>query len=365
MGSHIFRAVYLTLLIGSVLRCGGSEQSETPKTEADFTTTIPKTGLEKDLQQVFTLGPSNTLQVIDETGDADYLPKEGENLREALVSPYSVAYRFVNGACDFNETVKFKNAFPGYEEPVWVREEPSSGEGVNSPSGKAVRYTFTNPPAEYLGGGLSFCVQFKTFLASGSQTSTSTAATSGSSASAGGTKPDFSTQPNEQESQSHAPAPEDSPGSPGQSEPSEKPIQPESQQGETGEGEDEDDGDDHPQGDESSPEVRPDIPDVGNPSLPKPPDDSPQVDQSQGSSNPDGGSHHPSAPESPEGETASGSDATTEQEGSLTRRLSDAQPEKASFLTIVVHSATWSLAGGMSTLLVFLLAAAGTLPSIC
>ncbi|KFG32085.1 Toxoplasma gondii family A protein [Toxoplasma gondii p89] len=362
MGSHIFRAVYLTLLIGSVLHCGGSEQSETPKTEADFTTTIPKTGLEKDLQQVFTLGPSNTLQVIDETGDADYLPKEGENLREALASPYSVAYRFVNGACDFNETVKFKNAFPGYEEPVWVREGPSSGEGVNSPSGKAVRYTFTNPPAEYLGGGLSFCVQFKTFLASGSQTSTSTAATSGSSASAGGTKPDFSTQPNEQESQSHAPAPEDSPGSPGQSEPSEKP---ESQQGETGEGEDEDDGDDRPQGDESSPEVRPDIPNVGNPSLPKPPDDSPQVDQSQGSSNPDGGSHHPSAPESPEGEMASGNDVTTEQEGSLTRRLSDAQPEKASFLTIVVHSATWSLAGGMSALLVFLLAAAGTLPSIC
>ncbi|KYF40469.1 Toxoplasma gondii family A protein [Toxoplasma gondii ARI] len=364
MGSHIFRAVYLTLLIGSVLRCGGSEQSETPKTEADFTTTIPKTGLEKDLQQVFTLGPSNTLQVIDETGDADYLPKEGENLREALDTPYSVAYRFVNGACDFNETVKFKNAFPGYEKPVWVSEESSSGEGVNSPSGKAVRYTFTNPPAEYLDGGLSFCVQFKTFLASGSQTSTSTAATSGSSASAGGTKPDFSTQPNEQESQPHAPAPEDSPGSPDHSDPSEKPIQPESQQG-TGEGEDKDDVGDHQQGDESSPEARPEIPSVGNPSLPQPPADSPQVDQSQGSSNPDGGSQHPAEPESPGGEAASGNDVTTEQQGSPTRRLSDAQPAKASFLTIVVHSATWSLAGGMSALSVFLLAAAGTLPSIC
>ncbi|CBZ56345.1 unnamed protein product [Neospora caninum Liverpool] len=179
MERQLFRAVCLTLLLGTVLSCVASETSE-QKPAANFTTTIPKEGLERDVEQVFYLGPSSTLQVIDETGKAKYLPEPSTSSDESLAESYPAAYRFENGACDFSKTVDFKAAFPGYTKPLWVADEKGSGASGEASSGGPVRYTFTNPPAECLSGVLSFCVRFKTVLAAGSDsaTSSSTAVTS-------------------------------------------------------------------------------------------------------------------------------------------------------------------------------------------
>ncbi|KEP62273.1 UNVERIFIED_CONTAM: toxoplasma gondii family A protein [Hammondia hammondi] len=354
MGRHIFRAVYLTLIIGSVLHCGGSEPSETPKTEADFTTTIPKAGLEKDVQQVFTLGPSNTLQVTDETGDAVYLPKEGENLREALANPYGVAYRFVNGACDFNERVKFTDAFPGYAEPLWVREASSSGEGANLPSGKAVRYTFTNPPAEYLGGGLSFCVKFKTVLAagSGSQTTVSTMPTPETTNSV---QPEETIPPGVGNNQSQNPdadsvtPPPPNPG-PSVQEPDSNPEIDQEQ----------DDTEQHEEGNGADPVLPSDRPSNGNGVGPSPPAKPPVLDQTTG------GGLVPEPPKEADLESEKDNQDIARGEGGVdvsarSRRLSGTPAEKEAYLTIIVHSAAGRFAGGMSALSLFLFALTGTL----
>ncbi|CBZ56339.1 unnamed protein product [Neospora caninum Liverpool] len=171
MQRQLFRAVCLTLLLGTVLSCVASETSE-QKPAADFTTTIPKEGLERDVEQVFYLGPSSTLQVIDETGKAKYLPEPSTSSDESLAESYPAAYRFENGACDFTQTVEFKDAFQGYTKPMWVLEESDSVETEGASMGGPLRYTFTNPSAEYLGGGSSFCVRFKTVLATGSDSVT-------------------------------------------------------------------------------------------------------------------------------------------------------------------------------------------------
>ncbi|CBZ56347.1 unnamed protein product [Neospora caninum Liverpool] len=172
MERQLFRAVCLTLLLGTVLSCVASETSE-QKPAANFTTTIPKEGLERDVEQVFYLGPSSTLQVIDETGKAKYLPEPSISSDESLAESYPAAYRFENGACDFSKTVDFKAAFPGYTKPLWVADEKGSRASGEASSGGPVRYTFTNPPAECLSGVLSFCVRFKTVLAAGSDSATS------------------------------------------------------------------------------------------------------------------------------------------------------------------------------------------------
>ncbi|CBZ56333.1 unnamed protein product [Neospora caninum Liverpool] len=168
MERQLFRAVCLTLLVGAVLSCVASETSE-QKTEVDFTATIPKGGLERDLEQVFSLGPSGKLQVVDETGDAVYLPQPSEGADEQSSDSYSAAYLFENGVCDFTKKVVFKEAFPGYTKPLWVSDETPSGESEKASTGGIVKYTFTNPPAEYVGGRVSFCVRFRTVLANSSQ----------------------------------------------------------------------------------------------------------------------------------------------------------------------------------------------------
>ncbi|CBZ56337.1 unnamed protein product [Neospora caninum Liverpool] len=194
MERQLFRAVCLTLLVGAVLSCVASETSE-QKTEVDFTATIPKGGLERDVQQVFSLGPSGKLQVVDETGDAVYLPQPSEAADEPSSDPYSAAYLFENGACDFTKMVVFKEAFPGYTKPLWVSDETPSGESKKASTRGIVKYTFTNPPAEYVGGRVSFCVRFRTVLAAGSQSETNTG-TGGTSSSPGSGNSGGATIPN-------------------------------------------------------------------------------------------------------------------------------------------------------------------------
>ncbi|KEP62267.1 UNVERIFIED_CONTAM: Toxoplasma gondii family A protein [Hammondia hammondi] len=193
MERHIFRAVCLALLTETVSHCVASENSATPKTKADVTTTIPKAGLKGDVEQVFSLGPSGTLQITDETGTAVYLPNPGEDVDGALLDLYGFAYRYEKGACDFNKTVKFKDAFPGYDKSLWVQLKSSAEDNGKTSQTGTVRYRFTNPPAKYLGGGLSFCVRFQTVLSSGSTslTSTPSPSSSGSTGSAdSGPSPD-------------------------------------------------------------------------------------------------------------------------------------------------------------------------------
>ncbi|KFH09324.1 Toxoplasma gondii family A protein [Toxoplasma gondii VAND] len=188
MTGQIFRAVSLTLLIGALLPSAASKTSE-QNAEADFTATIPKEGLQGNVEKVFFLGPSNTLQIIDQTGAAVYLPEKSANTQQSSSKPYSVAYRFENGACDFTKTVEFEDIFPDYTTAVWDQEQKDSETSGGESAEKVVKYRFTNPPAEYLGEGLSFCVRFKTVLApkTDSGTNTSTVATQASTS--GSTQP--------------------------------------------------------------------------------------------------------------------------------------------------------------------------------
>ncbi|KEP62265.1 UNVERIFIED_CONTAM: Toxoplasma gondii family A protein [Hammondia hammondi] len=185
MEGQILRVVCLTLLVGTLLSCSASE-TNVPSAEVDFTATIPETGLARDVEQVFFLGPSNTLRVIDETAQAVYLPRANESTDLNESEMYTVAYRYKNGACDFTQIFQFNDAFPSYATPLWVREEQSSAVIQKRAAAKRVMYTFTNPPAEFLSSGLSFCVRFKTVLASGSSSQTSTPSPSSSRSSSSG-----------------------------------------------------------------------------------------------------------------------------------------------------------------------------------
>ncbi|CBZ56334.1 unnamed protein product [Neospora caninum Liverpool] len=344
MEGQLFRAVCLTLLMGTVLSCAASETSQ-KKAEADFTTTIPKEGLERDVEQVFYLGPSSTLQVIDETGKAKYLPEPSTTSDDALSEQYSVAYRFENGTCDFTQTLVFNDAFPGYTKPLWVPDKSGSAETEGAPSGGRVRYTFTTPPEEYLGGGLSFCVRFKTVLASGSESQTSTSTTATSVTSGETTKP----------GEHGNPKPDANPESGSSSEGSLGSSQPQ-----PGHGAGVDDGD----GLEEEAGVL-DVPHLGGSSavsshndtlIPSP--DPPVLDKNQ--------SMRAGLALSPT--TESGLDinsvSTAKQNGARLRRLSEHFVESDAFLTIVVHSAAWRFAGGMSALSVCLLTVAVILVAI-
>ncbi|KEP62240.1 UNVERIFIED_CONTAM: Toxoplasma gondii family A protein [Hammondia hammondi] len=174
-----------------MLPCIASEITEpTTTTNPDFTVTIPKGGLPVDAEEVFFLQPSQILRVIDKTGKAVYMPQKSTDSADASQGTrtdadvgssesYTAAYAFVNGECDFKKTIEYKLAFLGYATPLWVRTASSAPEAGGSSSAAVVTYTLTNPPAEYLSQSVSFCVRFKTSLASGtsSPTTTSTAAT--------------------------------------------------------------------------------------------------------------------------------------------------------------------------------------------
>ncbi|KFG58605.1 Toxoplasma gondii family A protein [Toxoplasma gondii RUB] len=191
MESVVLRAIWLTVLIGGMLPCIASEITEpTMTTNPDFTVTIPKGGLPQDVEEVFFLQPSQILRVIDETTKAVYMPQKNteseRSSQETRATPeapsteiYSTAYAFVNGECDFKKEIEYKEAFLGYATPLWVRTASGAPEAGGSSSAAVVTYTLTNPPAAYLSQSVSFCVRFKTSLASGtsSPTTTSTTAT--------------------------------------------------------------------------------------------------------------------------------------------------------------------------------------------
>ncbi|KYF40489.1 Toxoplasma gondii family A protein [Toxoplasma gondii ARI] len=340
MARQLFRVVCLTLVTGTVLSCAASEKE--PTATADFTATIPKTGLERSVEKVFFLGPSNTLQVIDQTGAAVYLPEKSANTQESSSKPYSVAYRFENGACDFTKTVEFKDIFPDYTTAVWDQEQKDTSGGESAE--KVVKYRFTNPPAEYLGEGLSFCVRFKTILAAGlgSPTKTSTSSTS-HGGSDGQTPGDETTEEESPQEQGPSQGPVDgsSPGDGSQGHSEEVGQQLPS----VGQGEEEEENSDigaSPAtpgvvaGGADSPAVPGEPPahnaekDQGSPSLFNPQG---KVTEEKGRLDHDEGHE--------------GEDATQEPTGVNVRRLDAPALVQDAYLTIVVHSAAWSSASGI------------------
>ncbi|EPR63194.1 Toxoplasma gondii family A protein [Toxoplasma gondii GAB2-2007-GAL-DOM2] len=148
MKGYIFRAACLTLLVGAALSCVATESSD-PKTEADFTATIPKGGLEKNVEKVFNLGPSRALQVIDETDSVVYLREKIKSSGETVADRFSAAYEYENGACGFTKRIKFNGVFPGYATPLWVVEELTSA--TRAAASNAGTSTSTSPTSSTSG----------------------------------------------------------------------------------------------------------------------------------------------------------------------------------------------------------------------
>ncbi|KFG60191.1 Toxoplasma gondii family A protein [Toxoplasma gondii RUB] len=170
------RVVLLTFLVAGVAPCAASEASG-PETEADFTVTISEKGVEENSQRVFSLGPSASLRVVDESNRAIFLPQP-TTAEQETAAQYSFAYVFENGHCNFERKVAFTDAFPGYSQPLWVRTA-TEGSMIKAPLERAVAtYTFTNPPAEYLSKAISFCVRFTTSSAATTTTTTASPTTS-------------------------------------------------------------------------------------------------------------------------------------------------------------------------------------------
>ncbi|ESS34662.1 Toxoplasma gondii family A protein [Toxoplasma gondii VEG] len=351
MAGQTFPAVYLTLMIGTLLSCAASETKE-PIAGTEFTAAIPKGGLEKNVEEIFSLGPSCTLRVIDETGKATYQPETSTNSDGTLTEPYSAAYRYENGACDFTKTIEFKDAFPGYKAKLWIREEQESWERNRESAGKAVKYTFRNPPAEYLSGGLSFCVRFKTVLTavSDSETRPPTPPTSIPNDTE---SPESNDQPESDETHqgsgnpgAQPPASEDGSDSPGQG----------SASSQGGGGTEPTDGltgsDTH--GNPSDSEVHADT--LTHPSGPK----VPAVNQTQ-ENNLSTPSEAPGGPVGGNGDKGHLSGGTDGVSGKLSRRLSEAAPVKDAFLTVVVHSGSRNFLSGLNSLSIFLVAVGTTL----
>ncbi|CBZ52007.1 unnamed protein product [Neospora caninum Liverpool] len=159
MERHALQIVLLAFLLAAAVPCAASEVSGA-EPKPNFTVTISKEGITENSQREFSLGPSATLRVVDETGKATLLPAPSTDAASEA-GQYSVAYVFENGQCNFEKTVAYKDAFPGYSEELWVRTGTEAGTEKES-AGEVGNYTFTNPPDEYLSGGVSFCVRFTT-----------------------------------------------------------------------------------------------------------------------------------------------------------------------------------------------------------
>ncbi|KFG32116.1 Toxoplasma gondii family A protein [Toxoplasma gondii p89] len=364
MARRIFRGGCSVLFIGTVLQCVAAESGQ-PTAEVDFSTIIPKGGLEGDVEEVFSLGSSGTIRVTDETASAVYQPEISENSSGTLTDAYSAAYRYMNGACDFTKTIQFKDVFPRYTAKLWTREESESGERGRDAAGKVVMYTFKTPPAEYLSVGLSFCMRFKTVSAAGSdsQTTVSTPSIPSSSESADHTnsgeadggdddRDDAESIPSDEK-----PTPPTAPEVPGN--PVTKP----------------ENGLDENQ--VSPPGQHSPVPPQVNPIVPQAPDSGTQPQEHQDVvSRPGGGTQndnvpvHPSDPPTEDsGQQQPPSNKVEEQvandleegRGASLRRLDGAAAVNEAYLTIVVHSAAWNSARGVGTVLGPLLIVATTL----
>ncbi|KYF40470.1 Toxoplasma gondii family A protein [Toxoplasma gondii ARI] len=350
MEGHIFRAFCLTLLVGSVLQCFASESSESTNTGPDFIAVIPKDGLEEEnVERVFSLGPSDTLQVIDETANAVYLPSASESTGEILSGDYTVAYRFANGSCDFSQTIVFRDAFLGYPTPLWVREESKPAKSGNVSPGGAVKYTFTHPPAEYLGGGLSFCVQFKTVLATGSG-SQSTVSTTPPPATSDAATPDIPPKPEEQDNQEQTE----------ESDQQDSPVGGESGTDGQAQEEGEEEGNDDNVESGGSHDSASGSDSQSNTQIQQQQQQAGQGTQNQHQESTGGQSTTTGQPGAAQ-HLQHDQDFVNGETGDYTsiqlRRLSGT-PDKEAYLTIVVHSAAWGSASGMTALSVSLLAVA-------
>ncbi|KEP65102.1 UNVERIFIED_CONTAM: Toxoplasma gondii family A protein [Hammondia hammondi] len=170
MEHQALRAVLLTFLVATVVPCAASDANE-PESEPDFIVTIGSRGVEENSQQVFFLGPSATLRVVDEGNKAVLLP-EPSTTDDDNTQQFRVAYVFENGSCNFTKTLAYRDAFRGYSRPLWVRSSAHVGRGEEVPAGTVANYTFTNPPADSMSGGVSFCVRFTTSAAATTSTTT-------------------------------------------------------------------------------------------------------------------------------------------------------------------------------------------------
>ncbi|KFG34168.1 Toxoplasma gondii family A protein [Toxoplasma gondii p89] len=226
MERQALRGLILFLIVVALMPCAASEVDGS-KIQPDFIVTIGEKGVEENIEQVFSLGPSATLRVVDESNKAILLP-ERSAATEGTAAGYTVAYAFENGRCNFGKQVAYKDAFLGYAQPVWVHALPDAG-AEGKPVAVVSNYTFTNPPVEYLSGGVSFCVRFTT-SPSATSTTTTTSPT---------TQPVISTQPAQptpnadvENNTTHANS--DAPSSGSSSEPGSRPSTEETQDGSEG-----------------------------------------------------------------------------------------------------------------------------------
>ncbi|PFH36728.1 Toxoplasma gondii family A protein [Besnoitia besnoiti] len=162
MAPVLLQALSSSLLVGAALHCSATGAGETTA-EPESIITIPEDGVDVDEQTVVWLGPSKAFRVVDSTNAAIFMPQltEAPSAEPSSEQMNSVAYVFENGGCDFTKTVEYKKLFPDYQKPLWVRDpavKPLDGE-EESPA-PAANYTFTNPPADVVGDGASFCVRF-------------------------------------------------------------------------------------------------------------------------------------------------------------------------------------------------------------
>ncbi|EPR60663.1 toxoplasma gondii family A protein [Toxoplasma gondii GAB2-2007-GAL-DOM2] len=158
MKRHALQVVLLAFFVVNVAPSAASEGNGT-ETGADFTVTISREGVKEDSQQVFSLGPSASLRVVDESNKAIFLPQP-TTAEQDTAAQYSLAYVFEKGKCNFEKTFAFSDAFPGYSRPLWVRSSSQGSRVEASPLESAAYYTLTNPPAKFLSEGVSFCVRF-------------------------------------------------------------------------------------------------------------------------------------------------------------------------------------------------------------
>ncbi|KFH14211.1 Toxoplasma gondii family A protein [Toxoplasma gondii MAS] len=174
MERQALRGLILFLIVVALMPCAASDVDGS-KIQPDFIVTIGEKGVEENIEQVFSLGPSATLRVVDESNKAILLP-ERSAATEGTAAGYTVAYAFENGRCNFGKQVAYKDAFLGYAQPVWVHALPDAG-AEGKPVAVVSNYTFTNPPVEYLSGGVSFCVRFTTSPSATSTTTTTSPTT--------------------------------------------------------------------------------------------------------------------------------------------------------------------------------------------
>ncbi|KEP65101.1 UNVERIFIED_CONTAM: Toxoplasma gondii family A protein [Hammondia hammondi] len=174
MERQALRALILFLIVIALMPYASSEVDGS-KAQPDFIVTIGEKGVEGDIEQVFSLGPSATLRVVDESNKAILLP-EPSAAAEGTAAGYTVAYAFENGRCNFGKQVAYTDAFHGYSKPVWVHARTEAG-AEGKPVAAVSNYTFTNPPVEYLSGGVSFCVRFMTSPSATSTTTTTSPTT--------------------------------------------------------------------------------------------------------------------------------------------------------------------------------------------